>query len=150
MIILDTNVVSELMKTVPNRAVFDWVARQPKAFVHTTSITECEVRLGIAILPDGRRRSALYREAQAMFAVDFADRILPFDHAAAEAYTLIAADRRQRGHPISQSDAQIAGIARSRGAILATRNARDFVHCGFVVVDPWATPPQFAPTNPLR
>jgi predicted nucleic acid-binding protein len=150
MIILDTNVVSELMKADPLQQVFAWVAAHPKSLIWTTAITEAEVRFGIAILPDGRRRRDLHRGATKMFELKFADRILPFDHAAAEAYALIAADRRQRGHPISQSDAQIAGIARSRGAILATRNARDFLYCDFDVVDPWSTPPQSAPTNRPR
>ncbi|WP_158808800.1 type II toxin-antitoxin system VapC family toxin [Beijerinckia sp. L45] len=150
MIILDTNVMSELMKTLPDKVVFDWVASFPKASVYTTAISVGEIRYGIAILYSGKRRRDLHEEAEEMFVVDFADRILPFDHAAAEAYATIAADRRQRGQPISQSDAQIAGIVRSRGAILATRNARDFRDCGFDVIDPWSTPPRSAPASPPR
>jgi len=91
----------------------------------------------LALLPEGRRRNDLLVAATSMFEEDFGGRILPFDSDVAIAYGNIAADRRKAGKPISQFDAQIAAIVRSRGGVLATRNITDFVDCGIEVVDPW-------------
>ena len=91
----------------------------------------------MALLPKGHRHSQLLAKIKAMLAEDFADRILPFDSSAASAYADIAATRRRSGRPISQADAQIAAIASSRGASLATRNMNDFLDCGIDVIDPW-------------
>lgn len=140
MILLDTNVVSELMRAEPAAMVTDWVALQPAVSLFTTTVTEAEILYGVALLPEGKRRDALAEEARAMFDQDFADRVLPFDGDAAEAFVEIAASRRLAGRPIGQLDAQIAAIARSRGAMLATRNVRDFLDCGLTVVDPWVAP----------
>lgn len=136
MIILDTNVLSELMRPAPSAAVENWVSRQPVAGIFISAITEAELRYGLALLPEGRRQRQLVTEVEAMLAEEFAGRILPFDSPAASAYARIAA-RRRSGRPIAQADAQIAAIAASRGASLATRNVADFANCGIDLVDPW-------------
>jgi predicted nucleic acid-binding protein len=138
MIVLDTNVLSELMKHAPEKAVNRWVADRPSASLYTTTITLAEVLLGIELLPEGRRRSELLFAAETMFEVLLAGRILPFDGDAARALPRIAAQRRLVGRPISHYDVQIAAIAVSRGAQLATRNVADFAHCGVTVINPWA------------
>ena len=137
MILLDTNVLSELMRPRPSAAVVGWVAAQPAASLHTTSITQAEILHGLMLLPAGRRRRALEEAARAMFAEDFEDRILGFGSDAALPYAQIASDRRRAGRPISHFDAQIAAVARSTGAIVATRNTEDFDGCGVTVVNPW-------------
>ena len=138
MIVLDTNVVSELMRARPDIGVLDWMDGQPAAGLFTTTLTQAEIFYGLALLPDGRRRDALIAAARPIFEIDLAGRILSFDGHAAMAYPVIAVRRRSAGQPISQVDGQIAAIVASRGARLATRNGRDFVDCGIVVVDPWA------------
>ena len=137
MIVLDTNVISELMRSDPDGAVLEWFAQQPIAGLFTTTVSEAEIYYGLALLPEGRRRDSLQDAARAMFEEDFAGRILSFDSDAAHAYADIASARRQIGQPISQFDAQIAGIVRSRGARLSTRNVRDFADCEIALVDPW-------------
>lgn len=137
MILLDTNVISELMKPAPSPVVEAWLGAQPIAGLFTTTITEAELRYGIALLPAGKRRKNLAAAVEAMLLEDFSDRILPFDSSAAVAYAAIAARRDELGRPISQFDAQIAGIARSHGATLATRNFGDFDACGIDVINPW-------------
>ncbi len=137
MIVLDTNVLSELMKAEPAENVVAWVGAQPTSSLFVTAINQAEILYGIALLPDGRRRSAFAAAAEAMFEEDFGARILAFGSDAAEAYADIAAARRRQRRPISQSDAQIAAIARSTGATLATRNAADFEGCDVTLVDPW-------------
>jgi hypothetical protein len=136
-IILDTNVLSELMRSEPTAAVFEWVARQPRAILYTTSVNKAEILYGIAALPEGRRRAALAATAEAMFAEDFAGRVLPFDAAAAAFYAEIVASRRRRGRPIEAFDAQIAATARVAGAEIATRDTADFAACGLGLIDPW-------------
>ncbi len=137
MIILDTNVVSELMKPAPTGRVVDWTAAQPAASLYTTSITQAEILHGLMLLARGQRRSALDAAATSMFALDFAGRILGFGTDAAPAYAQIASDRRRAGRPISHFDAQIAAIARFTGASIATRNVADFDACGVTLIDPW-------------
>ena len=137
MIVLDTNVVSELMKPAPADAVVRWVAAQPAVALYTTSVTQAEILHGILLLPAGRRRTALEAAAEAMFAQDFGGRVLPFGSQAARAYAQIAAHRRSVGRPISQFDAQIAAIARSARSAVATRNVSDFEDCGVDVLNPW-------------
>jgi predicted nucleic acid-binding protein len=137
MIILDTNVLSEVMKPAPAAEVLAWMAAQPAASLCTTSITQAEILHGLMLLPAGRRRRALEAAATSMFAEDFEDRVLGFGTDAALPYARIASERRRAGRPISHFDAQIAAIARSTGAAIATRNLRDFDGCGVRLVDPW-------------
>ncbi|MEX2304154.1 MAG: type II toxin-antitoxin system VapC family toxin [Bryobacterales bacterium] len=137
MIILDTNVLSELLKPSPSRTVLTWFAKQPPLHLFTTTITQAEILYGLELLPGGRRRNALHTAIEAIFAEDFSGRILPFDSDAARAFPGIVARRRALGRPIAQSDAQIAAIAKARNAAVGTRNTADFEHCGVAVVDPW-------------
>ena len=137
MIILDTNVVSELMKAVPEPAVLGWIDGLPMASVFLSSVSQGEILYGVALVPPGKRQDGLLSAAHAAFETYFRGRILPYDSEAAEAYAEIAANRRQAGRPISQFDAQIAAIARSRGAELATRNIADFEDCGVELINPW-------------
>ena len=137
MIILDTNVVSELLRPVPDERVVAWVRAQRQSSLFTTVITLGEMLFGVCLLPEGRRRQELLREVIAVFSDDMAERVLDFGSEAADAYAEIAATRRSQGRPVSQSDAMIAGIARSRGADLATRNVRDFESCGVRLINPW-------------
>jgi predicted nucleic acid-binding protein len=137
MIVLDTNVLSELMRPVPNPLVVDWVASQPPQILYTTSITEAEIFHGVMMMPSGRKRDAFQAAAEAMFREDFARRVLPFGSDAALPYARIATDRRRAGRPISQFDAQIAAIALSNGATIATRNVTDFEGCSVNLINPW-------------
>ena len=139
MFILDTNVVSEFMRRSPEPKVLAWLDDQPTSTLFVTAITEAEVRTGIAILPQGKRRCGLTDAAERAFGVLFADRILPFDSHAAQSYAVITAARRAAGRPISHADCQIAAIARSLEASVATRNVSDFKGCGIDVLDPWTT-----------
>ncbi len=137
MLVLDTNVVSELMRERPNPDVLRWVDNQLTDNLFVTSVTEAEIRTGIAILPEGERQRGLAASAERLFSVLFSERILPFDSDAARAYAMLAADRRVAGRPISQSDCQIAAIARCRGASVATRDVDDFEGSGIEVINPW-------------
>lgn len=135
-VVLDTNVISELMRLAPDLRVQAWVLEVPPATVYTTSVTLAEVRFGIARLPAGRRRTLLADAADDIFE-RFADRVLPFDVAAADQYGDLVVEREQAGAPISGFDAQIAAICRSRRATLATRNTDDFSRLGLDLIDPW-------------
>jgi predicted nucleic acid-binding protein len=136
-IVLDTNVISEMMRPTPDPRVAAWLGSQPVSGLFTTALTQAEILYGLTLLPPGRRRGGLFAAARPIFDEDMAGRILPFDADAALAYAGIVAGRRRSGQPISQIDAQIASITSSRGAALATRNARDFTGCGVDVIDPW-------------
>jgi toxin FitB len=137
MIVLDTNVVSELMKATPSERVVNWVGAQPASTLYTTSITQAEILHGIMLLPSGKRRDAIAAAADAMFMDDFGGRILAFGSDATRPYARIATSRRRAGRPISHFDVQIAAIAHSAGATVATRNVADFDGCGVKVVNPW-------------
>jgi predicted nucleic acid-binding protein len=137
LIVLDTNVVSELLRAVPAAQVEAWLSAQDGASVYFTSVGEAELRYGVAILPPGKRRTALTKTIAGILEEDFRDRILAFDRAAASVYATISANRRAAGRPISQFDCQIAAIAGANGAAVATRNTADFAGCGIVVIDPW-------------
>ena len=137
MFVLDTNVVSELMRARPNSEVLGWMDNQLTDGLFVTSVTEAEIRTGIAILPEGERQRGLAAAAERLFGVFFADRILPFDSDAAQAHAMLAAERRAAGRPISQSDCQIAAIGHSRGAPVVTRDVDDFKGCGVDVINPW-------------
>jgi predicted nucleic acid-binding protein len=136
-IVLDTNVLSEVLRPVPQPSVLDWLANQPRASLFITTITRGEILYGIRLLADGKRRQGLWDAARKIFDADFADQVLSFDSDAADMYAEIAASRRAAGKPISQFDAMIAAMARSRGAGLATRNVQDFEDCGVAVINPW-------------
>ena len=137
MIILDTNVISELMAPSPAEQVERWVAARSPTSLCTTTITQAEILFGIRLLPKGKRRDRVEAAAATLFGKVFAGRLLPFGSDAAVAYARIATDRRRRGSAISNLDAQIAAIARASGTSLATRNVRDFVGCGIKILDPW-------------
>ncbi len=137
MFLLDTNVVSELLRPSPAPVVETWVGGRRATDLYFSAIGEAELRYGVAILPAGRRRAALASAIEAILREDFADRILPFDSDAARQYADIAAARRSAGRPFAPADCQIAAIARSRGMAVATRNVRDFESIEVEVVDPW-------------
>jgi toxin FitB len=137
MIILDTNVLSEMMRPQRDRTSMTWILAEDPAQLFTTAVAQAEILFGLALLPQGRRRTLLAGAVRQMFAEDFAERTLPFDSAAAEEYAALAAQRRGLGRPIAPFDAQIAAIARSRNAILATRNIKDFGDCDVRLVNPW-------------
>jgi predicted nucleic acid-binding protein len=136
-IVLDTNVLSELIRPRPDPGVVDWLRGQARSRLFTTAISRGEMLLGVLALPDGQRKRRLQQEVLGIFAADMAGRVLPYDGDAADAHAEFAAMRRAQGRPIGQSDAMIAGIVRSRGAMLATRNVRDFEGWGLTLVDPW-------------
>jgi predicted nucleic acid-binding protein len=136
MIILDTNVLSELMRPKPDETVSRWVSQQSISSLFITTITQAEILYGLALLPSGRRRSILEKTVEQMFAEDFNQRVLSFDTSAARAYAKIATKRRAAGRPIDQSDAQIAAIVLTYGATVATRNVSDFEDCGVAILNP--------------
>ena len=141
MIVLDTNVISEVMRSEPDTRVLAWLDSHPPPNLFTTAVTEAEIRAGIAVLPDGRRKTGLLAAAEQAFRSLFFGRVLPFDSRAALAYAVIAAGRRAAGRPISQPDCQIAAITRSHNAAVATRDAQGFALCGIQVIDPWVEAP---------
>jgi predicted nucleic acid-binding protein len=136
-ILLDTNVLSELLRSTPEPTVLTWFAAQPADTLFVSTVTQAEMMLGARLLPAGKRRVALEAAVRATFDEDFSGRILPFDSASVSAYVEIVSDRRAAGRPISQFDAQIAAIARSHGARLATRNVADFEAVGVAILNPW-------------
>jgi len=136
-IILDTNVLSALMRTAPDAPVVTWLDRQPAESVWITSITVFEARLGLALLPAGRRRHALETAFARLLEEDLENRVVDFDLAAATSAASLAADRQRAGRLVDVRDTQIAGIALSRHATLATRNVRHFTDLNVPVVDPW-------------
>ena len=136
--LLDTNVVSELMRKSPDPSVARWISDRPVEDLFLSAVSEAELRYGAAILPMGRRRETLLFKIEAMLSDAFEDRVLPFDSDAARAYGHIAARRRSAGCRVASADCQIAAIAAARRMGLATRNVRDFEHMGIEVVDPWA------------
>ena len=137
MILLDTNVLSELMKREPHARVVAWVQKQPATELGTTAVTEAEIFYGIELLSKGRKREGLLAAAETMFTEDFAGRVFSFESDAARNFARIAAHRRALGKPIGHADAQIAAITRTRGAKLATRNVDDFADCDIDLIDPW-------------
>jgi predicted nucleic acid-binding protein len=137
MIIVDTNVVSELMRPAPAPAVVRWVRSRAGRELCTTSVTLAEIRYGIARLPEGRRKTELMTTAEEVFAA-FEEQILPFDAPATVHYATIACARERAGAPIDGLDAQIAAICRTHQATLATRNLKDFRGTGIDVIDPWS------------
>jgi predicted nucleic acid-binding protein len=136
MIVVDTNVVSELMRPSPERAVQEWVRSHRGRELCTTAITVAEILYGIERLPEGHRKEVLRSAAAEIFGV-FAEQVLPFDTAAAEQYALVVTQRDGLGLPIDGFDAQIAAICRVQRVALATRNLADFRETGVEVINPW-------------
>ena len=136
-VLLDTNVVSELIRKARDPDVAAWVANLPLEDLYFTAVGEAELRYGAAILPAGRRRESLMADIEGMLREAFGERVLPFDRAAAREYAEIAATRRGAGRNVSLADCQIAAIARSRSMTVATRNIRDFDGIGVEIVNPW-------------
>jgi toxin FitB len=137
MILLDTNVISELVKPSPNPAVAAFLSRAMPDTVFTASICEAEIRYGLARLPRGRRRNDLAGRVTAFFAEAFGNRTLAFDSASAVIYGELRAAREAAGKPIAVEDAMIAATARAYGASVVTRNVTDFTGCDVEVVNPW-------------
>jgi predicted nucleic acid-binding protein len=141
MLLLDTNVVSELMRPAPDPDVVQWLQGQPLEQLAITAISVAEILYGLDRLPDGRRKANLVQRFQLFLTQGFAGRVLPFDRPAAEVYASIKGRRDRAGRPVSGYDAMIAAIASSRGAGVATRNVADFTDCGVVVINPWSGQP---------
>ena len=137
MIVLDTNVLSELMRATPAEAVLRWIDNQAAEELFITAITMSEILHGIERLPDGKRKHGLQSHALAMFEDDFAERILPFDADAALHYSKLVTTREKSGKPVGLADAQIAAICCARQTKLATRNVKDFDHTGVSIINPW-------------
>jgi toxin FitB len=139
MIILDTNVLSEVFRPSPSEGLLRWMGAQEPLSVFTTAITQAEVLYAIEMLPAGKRRTRLLAAVEKVLADEFHGRVLPFDEDAARVFPKIVVGRNALGRPISQFDAIIAAIARSRRAVLATRNTSDFDHCGIRIINPWTS-----------
>ncbi|MFD2190766.1 type II toxin-antitoxin system VapC family toxin [Pistricoccus aurantiacus] len=137
MIVLDTNVLSELMRPIPDARVVDWLDSQDMIVVAISAITVAEILYGIERLPDGRRKREFAVMAAAMFEEDFAGRILPFDSEAAVHYAEQVAASEGKGKQVHMADAQIAAICIRHGAVLATRNIKDFETLSIDTVNPW-------------
>lgn len=137
MIILDTNVLSALMQAAPEPKIVAWLDRQPSESVWITSITVCEARFGLALLPAGRRRQALEAAFMQLLEEDLENRVLPFDDAAAGEAAALAAQRQHADRPVDFRDTQIAGIALARRAMLVTRNVRHFADLAIQLINPW-------------
>lgn len=137
MIVLDTNVISELMRPAPAMAVVTWLDQQPAASIWTTSLCVFEVRMGLALMEDGRRRWGLESRFRQVLQEDMAGRVLALDIGAALAAAETAAKTRPRGKPIELRDMLIAGTVAARRGTLATRNTRHFKHAGIQLVNPW-------------
>lgn len=137
MILLDTNVISELVRPVPQPAVQNFLRSHPPEELFTSAICEAEIRYGVARIPAGRRRDELAARILAFLAEAFAGGILPFDSGCAARFAEIRASREAKGKPIAVEDAMIAATTAAHGATLATRNLADFGDCGIEVVNPW-------------
>jgi len=136
-IVLDTNVLSALMRTSPETRIVEWLDRQPADSVWLTSITMFEARVALALLPKGRRRSGLERAFERVLSEDLSNRVLALDEMAALTAAQLAADRQRSGRVVDLRDTLIAGIAQARRATIATRNTRHFDGLDVPVVDPW-------------
>ena len=138
MIVLDTNVISEVMKPSPSAFVLDWLNQENSERLYLTSVSLGEIEYGLRILPEGHRRRELQDRFRRFVASAFALRVLGYDEQAAQFYGEVMAARRALGRPMSALDGQIAAIAKAHGAAVATRNIRDFEHCGVELMDPFA------------
>lgn len=141
MFVIDANVASELTRPEPTRSVAAWISGRDARDMYLTAVSEAELLYGVAIMPTGKRRNALQAAMIRWLDLGFGERILPFDSAAARVYAEVAAERRRAGRPIGEADCQIAAISGSRGAVVVTRNVRDFKDTGVRVIDPWSVGP---------
>ncbi|MDA8288188.1 MAG: type II toxin-antitoxin system VapC family toxin [Actinomycetota bacterium] len=139
MILLDTNVLSALMRSEPEAIVVDWLDAQPSESIWTTSVTVFEIRTGLELLPSSRRRRHLEAAFERVLNEDLDQRVLAFDAAAADAAGALVARRQRAGKAVEIRDAQIAGIALARKAPVATRNVRHFTDLGVRLIDPWSS-----------
>lgn len=137
MTLLDTNVVSEVMRAAPSPAVLAWLNEQDAATLFVSTVTIAEIEYGLRVLPDGKRRSGLRDRFEQFLAQAFEGRIRDFDQPAARSYGEVMGGRREIGRPMSVPDGQIAAIARSRGLAVGTRNVADFENCGLTLVNPF-------------
>jgi toxin FitB len=135
--LLDTNVLSELLRAQPDAAVLRWISRQHADTLYVSAVTQAEMLLGARVLAPGKRRQALESALQSMFSEDFAGRVLPFDSSCAAHLAQLVAERRKIGRPIALFDAQIAAVARAHRLAVATRNVSDFEGCALLVTNPW-------------
>lgn len=138
MIILDTNVLSALMRAAPDIAVVDWLDRQPAESIWITSVTLFEAHLGVALLPKGKRQRALEAALDQLVMEDLGNRVLDFDSSAALEAAALAATRQKGGRPVDMRDTQIAGIALARRASIATRNVGHFEDTKVPILNPWS------------
>jgi toxin FitB len=143
LIILDTNVLSAVMRRATDPRVVEWLGSQPRESIWTTTVTTFEVRFGLELLPDSRRRKILEAAFDKAIREDLDRRVLAFDEIAAGAAAMIAARQRRGGRPTEIRDVQIAGITAAHKASLATRNSRHFEHTGISIIDPWSLPGDF-------
>ena len=139
MILVDTNVISEFMTSPPDDQVRQWLNRQETSNLFLPSIAIAEITFGLGVMSDGRRRNLLGDRFEQFLALVFAGRILPFHEPEARIYGELRARRQAAGQPISNFDAQIGAIARSRGLALATCNVKDFAGCDLELINPWET-----------
>lgn len=137
MILVDTNVISEIMKVAPSEVVLDWLNGQKSTDLYISAITIGEIEYGLRILPTGKRQVQLKDRFERFVALAFAQRILAFDEPAARIYAEIMGSRKEIGRPMSIPDGQIAATARARGLAVATRNTSDFIDCGIDLIDPF-------------
>ena len=138
MILVDTNVVSEIMAVVPSNAVIEWINHQDTAALYLSTISIAEISYGLRVLPDGKRRCQLQERFENFVEVAFKHRILSFDEAAARTYGDVMGYRKEIGRPLGIPDGQIAAIARTNNCVVATRNIRDFEECGLDLINPFA------------
>jgi hypothetical protein len=148
MVVLDTNVLSELTRPIPAPAVLQWAHAQDSGGVFTTAVCEAELLYGVTLLPAGKRRDQLAHAIEVMLNTVLGGRVLPFNRAAARCYAALADERRRRGRPVGFADLQIAAIAQASGAnAVATRNVRDYADTGLSVIDPWQSHGSMPPQN---
>jgi toxin FitB len=137
MFVLDTNILSAMMRLQLEPEVAAWIAAQRADLLFTTSLSQAEILAGLAVMAEGRRRLDLQAAARAMFLEDFDGRVLPFDTEAAIAYASLFHARRRAGRPAATLDLMIASVAQSRGASVVTRDTSGFEGCGITLIDPW-------------
>jgi predicted nucleic acid-binding protein len=138
LILLDTNIIYEVMRSAPDPRVICWLNGADAGILHVSTISIAEILYGLDLLPAGRRRVGMEEQVEAFLLKGFSQRIMSFDEGAARHYGPLMADRRRAGRPMAAPDGQIAAIARSRAMALATRNIRDFEACGLALINPWA------------